>query len=69
MDNVLILQVEDLGFDSCWVRLFSFFIVVLFCFVSFFKKIIWKAFCNINLLGKNVTFDSKPKKARTYFLI
>ena len=57
MDNALPLHVEGLGFDSCRVSLFLFFVVVLFCFVS------------LNLLGNNVTFDSKPKKARTHFLI
>ena len=35
MDNTLSLHIEGLGFDSCWVRLFSFF---LSRFVSFFKK-------------------------------
>ena len=40
--------------------LFLFFVVVLFCFEE--------AFCSISLLGNNVTFVSKPKKARTHFL-
>ena len=33
------------------------------------KKNIEEAFCSINSLGSNVRFDSKPKKARTHFLI
>ena len=41
MDNTLSLHIEGLGFDSCWVRLFSFF---LSRFVSFFKKTYRKRF-------------------------
>ena len=44
-----------------------FFVVILFCFVSFLKDIL-EAFCSINLLGNNVTFDSKTKRAQTHFL-
>ena len=62
MDNSLSLHIEGLGFDSCWVRLF-FFIVVLFWCVSFL-------FLNIGSVLQhqfirkylNVTFDIKPKK-------
>ena len=69
MDNALPLRVEGLRFDSSRVRLFFFSVVFLFCFVSFLKKHLKEAFCSINLLGNNVTFDSKAKKARTHFLI
>ena len=63
MDNSLSLHIEGLGFDSCWVRLF-FFIVVLFWCVSFL-------FLNIGSVLQhqfirkylNVTFDIKPKKS------
>ena len=69
MDNALPLHVEGLGFDSCRMRIFSFFVFVLFCFVSLLKRHIESVFCSINLLGNNVTFDSKPVKARKHFLI
>ena len=48
-----------------WDVLFSFFRS---CFVSFLRKHIGSV-CSINLLGNKVTFDSKPKKVRTYFLL
>ena len=39
MHNALPLHIEGLGFDFLRVRLF-FFVVVLFCFLSFLKKYI-----------------------------
>ena len=65
-DNALTSLVEGLGFVSCQVTVFSFFCGRFVLFL--FKKNIQEAFCSINLLGNNVTFDSKPKKARTHFL-
>ena len=47
---------------------FLFFVVDLFCFVSFLEKNIKEAFCSINLSGNNVTFDSKPKKAQMHLI-
>ena len=38
MDIALSLQIEGVWFDSFRVRLFSFFVVVLFCFVPLEKK-------------------------------
>ena len=60
MDNPLPLPVEGLGFDSCQVKHFSFFVVVLFCFAYFLEKHIGGVL-QLNLLGINVTFDSNPK--------
>ena len=37
-NNALLSHVEGLGFHSCRLRFFSFFVVVLLCFVSFLKK-------------------------------
>ena len=54
-NNALLLHVEGLGFHSCRLRLFSFFVVVSLCFVSLKKK--------------HIGSDSKPKKALTHFLI
>ena len=48
-----------------WDVLFSFFRS---CFVSFLRKHIGSV-CSLNLLGNKVTFDSKPKKVWTYFLL
>ena len=60
MDNPLPLQVEGLGFDSCQVKHFCFFVVVLFCFAYFLENHIGGVL-QLNLLGINVTFDSNPK--------
>ena len=56
-----------LGFDSCRARIFTFF-RNRFVLFPFLKEHIGSV-CSINLTGNNVAFDSKPKKARTHFLI
>ena len=58
MDDALPLHIKSLEFDSHQVNFFFFVVVCFFfCFVLFFKNIL-EAFCSINLLGNDVTYDS-----------
>ena len=63
MDYALPLHVEGLGLDSCQVRLFSFFfVVVLFCFVSFLKKTIL-SFCLFSFVRPTQIYGIFKKKS------